>query len=238
MCSLSPKGSLSYRSRGVGKGITQGSLQVALLLALLANRRLIFRPNAFMFLLTLLAIETILTLFGTAHLKGTSYRTFRYIEFVAILWLLTPYWGRRDMLLVRCHLKAMAFVLCTVVLGLLVAPGRATNGGRLGGVIWPIPATQVAHYAAVSMGMVIVLWFSGIRSGRLTLYTVIPAAIILVLTHTRTALLAAGVGVIVAGLSVILHNARVRRLFISIGVPCRLSRSPAAGGAPYRRRRA
>ncbi len=81
---------------------------------------------------------------------------------MATLWLLTPYWGRRDLLLVRCHLRAMAVVLGTVVLGLVVSPGHALNGGRLIGAIWPVPATQVAHYAAVTLGLAVVLWFCGI----------------------------------------------------------------------------
>ena len=70
---------------------------------------------------------------------GTIYRTFRLAGFVATLWLLTPWWGRRDLLLVRCHLMAMSVVLGSVLLGLLVAPGTALAQGRLAGVLWPIP---------------------------------------------------------------------------------------------------
>jgi hypothetical protein len=46
------------------------------------------------------------------------------VEFVAALWLLTPWWGRRDLLLVRCHL-ALAVVLGSVLLGVLIAPTKA-----------------------------------------------------------------------------------------------------------------
>ena len=39
---------------------------------------------------------------------GTILRTFRLGGFVTCLWLLTPWWGRRDLLLVRCHLTALS----------------------------------------------------------------------------------------------------------------------------------
>ena len=78
-----------------------------------------------------------------------------------MLWLLTPWWARRDLLLVRAHLTAVWAVLGSVVLGLLVAPGLARGDGRLAGVVWPIPPTQVGHYAAVAIGLTTVLWLSG-----------------------------------------------------------------------------
>src|SRR5262245_65855528 len=55
----------------VGKAITQGSLLVALLLALTANRRVIVRPNVFLFVVSLLAIEAILTSMHAQFLVGT-----------------------------------------------------------------------------------------------------------------------------------------------------------------------
>ena len=168
---------------------------------LTVNRKLIIRPNVFLCLVSLLVIEAILTCLEAQYLKGTAYRTFRLAEFVAALWLLTPFWGRRDLLLVRCHLKAMTVVLGSVALGLLVAPGHARNSGRLQGAIWPIPSTQVAHYAAVTLGLVAVLWFCGYKRGRPTVFAVVVSGAILLLTHTRTALVALIAGLMVAGLS-------------------------------------
>ena len=181
----------------VGKAITQGALPVALLVALTVNRRVIVRPNVFLCLVSLLAIEAILTSLHAQYLRGTGYRTFRLVEFVAALWLLSPYWGRRDLLLVRCHLRAMFVVLGSVLLGLLVAPGHALISGRLSGALWPIPSTQVAHYAALTLGLVVVLWFCGQRRGRGTLLVVVVAGTILVLTHTRTALIAMIAGILI-----------------------------------------
>ncbi len=80
----------------VGKLIAQGALPAALLLALSVNRRLLVRPNVFLCLPSLLVIESFLLVLEPQHL-GTIYRTFRFAGFVATLWLLTPWWGRRDL---------------------------------------------------------------------------------------------------------------------------------------------
>jgi len=87
------------------------------------------------------------------------------------------------MLLVRSHLAAASIVLLSVVSGLLVA--RARPWPRAG---WPErsgpPPTQVAEFAAVTTGIVIVLWLGGVYSGRVALFTVVTAWSILLLTYT------------------------------------------------------
>jgi hypothetical protein len=196
----------------VGKGITQGALVAAFLVALGVNRRRILRPNVFLCLVSLLVIEALITSLQPQHL-GTVYRTFRLAGFVATLWMLTPWWGRRDLLLLRCHLAVLSVLLGSVLVGLLVVPGHALPQGRLSGVLWPIPATEVAHYAAVTIGLVVVLWLCGHLRGRVALLIVVVSATMLILTHTRTALVAMVAGLLVAGLSLIVANARVRRLF-------------------------
>jgi hypothetical protein len=149
---------------------------------------------------------------------STVYRCFRLAAFVVALWLLTPWWGRRDLLLVRCHLVSLWVVLGSVLLGLLVAPGRAMTGGRLTGVLWFITPTQVAHYAAVTLGLVLVLWLCGKARGRPTLLVVVPAVTMLILTHTRTALIGVAAGILVASLSLIVAKARVRKFFVTAGL--------------------
>jgi O-Antigen ligase len=199
-----------------GKAVTQGALPVALLLALSINRKIIIRPNIALCLITLLPLEAIVSAMAPEYF-GSVYRTFRLIEFVAVLWLLTPWWGRRDVLLARCHLGWLGVVLLSVLLGLLVAPGHALGTGRLSGVIWDIPPTQVAHYAAVATGLVIVFWLCGEASGRLTLLVVVVGGAMLVLTHTRTALIGMVAAILVAGMSLIIARARVRKLFAVAG---------------------
>ncbi len=210
-------GSLVHVPSALGKVITQGALPLALIVALTVNRRVVLRPNVFLCLMSLLVIEAMLTSLQPQHV-GTLYRTFRLAEFVAALWLLSPWWGRRDLLLVRCHVTALLVVLGSVLLGLLVAPGRALGGGRLNGVLWDIPATEVAHYAAIVAGLVFMLWLGGQMRGRIVSVIGGLAAIMLILTHTRTALVGLVAGIVVAGLSMVTVKARARKFFAGAGL--------------------
>ena len=198
----------------IGQLLTQGALPAGLLVAWSANRRMLIRPNVFLSLLTLLLIEALISgINPNGHILGTFYRTFRFGEFVATLWLLSPYAGRRDLLFLKCQLKAIGVVVASVVLGLLVSPNRALAEGRLSGEFWPITPTQVADYSAVALGLVIVLWFCGELTGRRTLPLVGVLGILLLLTHTRTEVIALMAGLLVAGLSMFTVRIRVRRLF-------------------------
>ena len=196
----------------VGQMVTQGALIVAFMLALLANPRGVIRPNLFLVLLTLLAVLALMVSIHNQFMLGSTYRACRLLGFTAVLWLLTPWWGRSDFVLLRSHLTCLRIVLGTVLVGAVLAPGKAFSyGGRLSGALWPIPPTQVAHYAAVLLGCTVVLWFGGAARGRTAVLTVIAAGAALVGAHTRTALLAFTIGLVVAGASMFMGHARVRR---------------------------
>lgn len=202
-----------------GQLVTQGALGVALLLALLANPHGVVRPNPVLALLTVLAVVALMVSIHNEFFYGSTFRACRLLLFVAVLWLLTPWWGRADLALLRSHLTCLRVVLVTVLVGAVVAPGAAFSyEGRLSGALWPIPPTQVAHYAAVLLGCTAVLWFGGAVRGRVALLTLVGAGAALIGTHTRTALLAMTVGLAVAGASMFLGHARVRRASAFIGV--------------------
>jgi hypothetical protein len=200
----------------VGKGIAQAVLPVALLCALSLNRKVLIRPNVLLCLVTLVVLGTIMTTLQPQHF-GTVFRTVRFSGFVLTLWLLTPWWGRRDMLLLRAHIVALSIVLGSVIVGLIVSPGHALAEGRLTGALWPMQPTQVAHYAAVMIGLVVVLWFCGNVRARTTALVASVAGVLLILSHTRTALIALIIGVLVAGMSLIVVKPRVRKLFAAAG---------------------
>ncbi|MGH3219670.1 MAG: hypothetical protein ACRDPY_13335 [Streptosporangiaceae bacterium] len=215
-CLTYTPGGLIHLPSAVGKGLAQGAVFVALFVALTVNRRIILRPNVFLCLASLLVLGALITILQPQYV-GTVFRTFRLAVFISVLWLLTPWWGRRDLLLVRCHLRALSVVLGTVVLGLMVAPGRARTAGRLSDALWYSPPPQVAHYAAVTCGLVVVLWLCGQLRGRVTLIVAGVAGAILILTHTRTALVAMIAALLVAGMSLIVAKERVRKLFAAVG---------------------
>jgi hypothetical protein len=213
----------------VGKGIAQGALPLAILVLLTVNPKIKVRPSVFLSLVALLVVDTVLTAIEVHHF-GTAFRTFRLAEYVAALWLLTPWWGRSDMLLLRCHLRWLYVGIGSLFLGLMISPGRAFSfDGRLTGVIWPMLPTQNAQYAAVACGLTVVLWLARLVRGRATLIGVAATVTVLLLSHTRTALVALIAGVLVAGLSLFTVNARVRKFFATGAVIVSIAVMTVAG---------
>jgi hypothetical protein len=112
---------------------------------------------------------------------------------------------------VRTHVLALSFVLFTVAAGLVVAPGLAlpeTYGGRLVGAIWPLTPPQIGQYAATVAGLVIMLWLGRHITRTSALVVAIPAVALLLLSHTRTALLGLIGGLVVAIVSQVTTSAR------------------------------
>jgi len=218
--SYSPVPTIVTIPHTIGKLLTQGALVIAFFLALTVNRRLLIRPNLFLtFWSVLAAFALMITIRGEVSL-GSDFRAIRLIGFISVLWLLTPWWGRRDLMLVRTYIRCLITILALVLVGLAISPHKAfAFQGRLDGDIWPIPPTQVGHYAAVTAGLVAVLWFCGLvrRNLALTLFT--GSTTILVLTHTRTALIAMLVGILVAAISLFTRRRRVRKvLFTALAI--------------------
>ncbi len=205
----------------LGQVLTQGALAGALVLALSINPKVRIRPNLFLFLYTLLAIVSLAMSVRFIGL-GTTYRAFRLLGFLVVLWLLTPWWGRRDFVLLRSQLRFLTLVLVSVGLGVVISPHKAfsLNFGtkRLGDAIWPIPPTQVAHYMAELTGLMILLWVCKVIPRRRALLVIIPSAVALLATHTRTALIGMVIGLLVACLSLFTASRRVRRLLATVAV--------------------
>ena len=195
-----------------GQALAQGMLVVALILALLANPGMLIRPNLFLTLLTATAVLALMVSIHNEFVMGATYRSLRLLLWVGVLWLLTPWWGRDDLPLLRAHLLCLKGVLATVWIGVLAQPSVLFSAqSRLAGVLWPVPPPQVAHYSAMLFGCTAVLWFCGMARGRGMVITFIASGVGLLSTHTRTALLAMILGLLVAGASLFLGHARVRR---------------------------
>lgn len=200
----------------ISQAIAQGSLILALALALLVNPRIVIRPNLFLVLLSVMAVAALMVSIHNTYVFGSTYRAIRLIGFVTCLWLLTPWWGRRDLMLLRVHRIWLWVLLATVVVGAVLAPGKAFSfEGRLSGTIWPIPPTQVAHYAAVLLGTSVILWMCRVIRGRHTLLATVVSVGVLIGTHTRTALLGVIIGLAIASASLFLGHARARRTSVS-----------------------
>lgn len=201
--------------RPLAQMITMGAVVAAFLLALLLNPRVQLRPSAYLLLLTLLVVASIVSSTRLESGYGALFRCFRLSMFVATLWLLTPWWD--DWLaFIRTHIRALSAVLFTVVIGLVVSPGTAMPGiygGRLLGAVWPLTPPQVGQYAATVVGLVILLWLGRYTTRSSMLTIAIPALTLLLLSHTRTALLALVAGLTVAMLSLVATSPRARKVF-------------------------
>ena len=199
-------------SHSFGQVVTMGLLMAAFGIALVLNPRVRLRPSLYLVLLTVLVVVATASSLRLESGLGALFRCFRLIVFVATLWLLTPWW-RGDLRLPVFHLRALVAVLSTVLAGLIISPGAAFSGpdGRLVGALWPIPPPQVGMYSAVAIALAGMLWLYKSVDGRSALLIAIPSVVLLLLSHTRTAVAGLVVALVVAGVSAVFTNGRVRR---------------------------
>ncbi|GAQ50548.1 hypothetical protein [Streptomyces acidiscabies] len=195
--------------------VTMGALVAAFTLALALNLRLKVRGSAYLLLLSLLLVVSVLS---SVHLEsgfGALFRCARLALFVGTLWLLTRWWDGGDTF-VRHHIRMYFAVLMSVAAGLVVSPGAALPelyGGRLVGALWPLTPPQIGQYAAVIIGLSVLLLLGGRTDRRSAALVVVPSLVLLALTHTRTATLGLLVGLTLAIVSLVLTSSSARRFF-------------------------
>ncbi|GAA2301627.1 O-antigen ligase domain-containing protein [Streptomyces violaceusniger] len=195
--------------------VTMGALVAAFALALLVNPRLRIRASAYVFLLTLLLVTSVISSVNLESGFGALFRCFRLALFVSTLWLLSRWWDG-GLAFVRHHIRMYFAVLGSVAVGLVASPGAALPdlyGGRLVGALWPLTPPQIGQYAAVITGLTVLLVL-GRRTDRTSAVVVIvPSLVLLALTHTRTATLGLLLGLVLAIGSLLLTSAAARRFF-------------------------
>jgi O-antigen ligase len=195
--------------------VTMGALVAAFALALVLNPRLRIRASAFLFLLTLLLVPSVISSVYQDSGFGALFRCARLAVFVGTLWLLSRWWDG-GLTFVRHHIRMYFAVLVSVAAGLAVSPGAAMPelyGGRLVGALWPLTPPQIGQYAAVITGLTVLLLL-GRRTDRTGAAVIIVASLVLLaLTHTRTATVGLLIGLALAIGSLVLTSAAARRLF-------------------------
>ncbi|MEU9642380.1 O-antigen ligase domain-containing protein [Streptomyces sp. NPDC048188] len=195
--------------------VTMGALAVAFTLALALNPRLRVRPSAYLLLLTLLLVPSLISSADLESGFGALFRCARLALFVATLWLLSRWWDGGTTF-VRHHIRLYFLVLCSVAAGALVSPGAAMPdlyGGRLVGALWPLTPPQIGQYAAVIIGLTVLLLLGRRTDRRSAALVIVPSLVLLLLTHTRTATLGLLVGLALAIGSLTLTSAAARRFF-------------------------
>ncbi|WP_433549021.1 O-antigen ligase domain-containing protein [Streptomyces sp. CA-294286] len=201
--------------RSLIQAVTMGALVAAFALALALNVRLRIRSCAFLFLLTLLLVPSVISSVQLESGFGALFRCGRLTLFVGTLWLLSRWWDG-GLTFVRHHIRFYLAVLASVVAGAVLSPGAAmpeVYGGRLVGAVWPLTPPQIGQYAAVVVGLGVLLAV-GRRTGRAgAAAVVVPALALLALTHTRTATVGLLVGLALAIGSLLSTSAAARRFF-------------------------
>ncbi|MET9900689.1 O-antigen ligase domain-containing protein [Streptomyces sp. NPDC006446] len=201
--------------RSIIQMVTMGALVAAFALALAVNLRLRIRASAFVLLLTLLLVPSLISSVDLESGFGALFRCARLALFIGTLWLLSRWWDG-NLTFVRHHIRMYFAVLGSVAVGLVVSPGAALPdlyGGRLVGALWPLTPPQIGQYAAVIIGLTVLLLL-GRRTDRVSAAVVIvPSLVLLALTHTRTATLGLLIGLALAIGSLILTSAAARRFF-------------------------
>jgi hypothetical protein len=195
--------------------VTMGALAVAFTLALAVNLRLRVRPSAYLFLLTLLLVPSVISSADPESGFGALFRCARLALFVATLWLLSRWWDGGPTF-VRHHIRMYFVVLGSVAAGLAISPGAALPdlyGGRLVGALWPLTPPQIGQYAAVITGLTVLLLLGRRTDRGSAALVVVPSLVLLALTHTRTATLGLLVGLLLAIGSLVLTSAAARRFF-------------------------
>ncbi|WP_426362274.1 O-antigen ligase domain-containing protein [Streptomyces sp. E-08] len=193
--------------------VTMGALVAAFALALALNPRLRFRASAFLFLLTLLLVPSLISSVQLGY--GALFRCARLALFVGTLWLLSRWWDG-SLTFVRYHIRMYFAVLVLVAAGLVIAPGTAMPeyyGQRLVGALWPLTPPQIGQYAAVIIGLTVLLLLGRRTTGAGAALVIVPSLVLLAMTHTRTATLGLLIGLVLAIGSLILTSAAARRFF-------------------------
>ncbi len=173
------------------------------------------RPSAFLLLLTLLLVPSLISSLQLQSGFGALFRCARLTLFIATLWLLSRWWNGGTTF-VRHHVRMYFAVLVSVAAGAVLSPGAAMPelyGGRLVGALWPLTPPQIGQYAAVIIGLTVLLVL-GRRTDRTSASVVIALSLVLLLlTHTRTATLGLLIGLALAIGSLVLTSAAARRFF-------------------------
>ncbi|MFG2744148.1 O-antigen ligase domain-containing protein [Streptomyces chartreusis] len=195
--------------------VTMGALVAAFTLALTVNLKLRIRASAYVSLLTLLLVTSVISSANLESGFGALFRCARLALFVGTLWLLSRWWDGGTTF-VRHHIRMYFAVLGLVAAGLIISPGAALPdlyGGRLVGALWPLTPPQIGQYAAVIIGLTVLLLLGRRTDRKGAAVVIVPSLVLLALTHTRTATLGLVIGLTLAIGSLILTSAAARRFF-------------------------
>lgn len=187
------------------------ALGLAALLALAINRRLRVRDGGFIGLYLLLAAVALVPVLGGWAGLGSLFRTGRFVLALLLVLLLSPYWQRDRDVLLEAHLDVYKVLLIVTGLGLVTGMGFNPLG-RLWTQIPAMEPPQLGQVAGMTAGICLLLLVGRVVPARRAAVWTFVSLTFLMLSYTRTAMLALLVGLLLAMLSMLSTSRRARAM--------------------------
>jgi hypothetical protein len=214
----------SNRTVPIPKRVEQLSTALALggaaLLALALNRRVRIRAAGFVVLYGALVVVSLVPVLGGWAGPGSLFRAGRFGLVLAVAVLLSPFWARDRDVLLDAQLGAYRFLV--VVTGIWLLLGLGFNEqGRLFSQVPALEPPQVGQVAAVLAGVLVLLMVCNVVPVRRGLPWFVACVAFLLLSYTRTAVVALVVAVLLGMLSLVSTSRRARALvtLVLLGLP-------------------
>jgi hypothetical protein len=189
---------------------------LAFWLALKLNPRLRLRGSWPVWLYALLPIVALMpALSGSAGGLGTVARASRFLFALVALALISPVWRSDPWVIVNAHTRALRLCIGAALISLAIGLGQ--NGeGRLISQVPALQPPQVGQFAAVLAGMCAIQMLShSPRLPRCPLWFAL-AVVALLLSKTRTPLIAGAVALGVALLLLAVSHSRAREVVVTL----------------------
>ena len=190
------------------------ALGIAALLALALNRRLRVRDGGFVGLYLLLAGVALIPVAGGWAGLGSLFRTGRFALALLLVLLLSPYWQRDRDVLLEAHLGVFRVLLILTGIGLVAGVGFNPLG-RLWTQIPAMEPPQVGQVAGLMAGVCLLLLIGRVVPARRAALWSFVGLTFLMLSYTRTAMVALLVGLLL-GVLCMLSTSRRARAMLSV----------------------
>ncbi len=208
------------RLPGFVEQLLTGALTM-LVIALLVQRNLRLKLDFDYFLssyVVLFVVSLVPFLAGYAGL-GSVARSFRFGLVVVAGLLLVESTGERRFSLLDAHYNVVAFLSTFSLLSIPLSPSRAfAEAGRLNGIVLPMAATRLGAVGGVTAGLAVLRCSDAARRRQRDILFVAIGIAVVLLTNTRTALIAFAVSVVFSLVVLARRVPRVRGILALSGV--------------------
>lgn len=200
---------------------TAVAVAVACVLALCVGPRVRLLVIPVFLLASLLAVAALVPWINGVAGEGSLERAVRLASYVAAVWILAPAASREGgEPLVRAYLGVFAFLASLIALEALLRPalGFEPTLVRLQGVVPPVTPPRVGEIGAVTAGLATMAGVFGVIRRRSAIALGALGGTVLVLSHTRTAMLALSIGLVIGFAVAVARSLQARRALVAMTI--------------------